>query len=1066
MSKIKIYKASAGSGKTYTLALEYIKELLIAPNNQNYRHILAVTFTKDATGEMKDRILAELYGLAFHTNDSEGFYQSLIEKEEIQSKNWTEQQIREKSRTILENILHDYGRLNITTIDSFFQKVLRNLARELGKGSKYNLEMNTNKVLKEAVHSTIEKANKNKQILEWLTTYIEHKLDEDKNWRIEDEIFEFSKCIYNEFFQEHEQSLRKQIQENPKIFFQIKKEQEDIQKKCRDFFVSTYQNINQLLQENSLLPEDFIRKGIPIKFFQKLSDGEYSVDINKTLQDCCDDASCWTTKTHEKKQTIIALAENKLIPALLECLKTYKIILTSRMITGNLHQLGLVWDITKEISEQNAENNRFMLSDTAMFLNQMIDKSDAPFIYEKLGSQIHHVMIDEFQDTSRLQWSNFKVLLSNIIDDDKFSLIVGDVKQSIYRWRNGDWRILSNIGNELNAQIETLQFNYRSEENIIEFNNSFFVHSSKLLDNYYNETLDNLSKSPFDFAYKKEEVEQKPKKKIKKGFVSVEFIAADESENLSYSDKMKEAVFHRIKTFYEEKIPAGNICILTRTNKDIIRLADYLSSLKDEYPNLAENNYLNIISSEAFQFQSSPSIKIIIETLKVISDSENNVSREQLDYFLRVFDLDYPKYFETSFIELSRMPLFELIGYLYRAFQLDKIEGQSAYIFSFYDAVSKYLNEKPADINHFLQYWNDELKTKTIPTGSSISGIQAMTIHKSKGLQFHSVIIPYCDWNINPKAGTMVWTGKKEDFSAIELLPISYSSKMNETIFSPEYKDETVQSWMDNLNILYVGFTRAEHNLIILSKYKKPSKTFKISSISDILQSIVKNISGDWDEESNTFRFGEIDNSFSLKEKSSDNPLKQELETWEVFFSSQEFKPGKSIFKQSNKSREFVNPDKSSKEQYVSYGNIMHAILEQVAHWNLIETSVENFVLQGLILPEKKSFFVEKIRNAIQDSNVIHWFDDTYKNYRECSIIREENGEIVTKRPDKVLVSEKETIVVDYKFGKAHNSHRKQVQEYMNLLSSMNYSNIKGYLWYVEENRVEGIENGELKVES
>ncbi|MDR0864325.1 MAG: UvrD-helicase domain-containing protein [Candidatus Symbiothrix sp.] len=869
MSKIKIYKASAGSGKTYTLALEYIKELLIASSDENYRHILAVTFTKDATGEMKDRILAELYGLAFHTDDSAGFMDSLQNTLKEAGYPLTEKKIREKAETVLQNILHDYSRLNISTIDSFFQRVIRNLARELGRGSKFNVEMNTHKVLQEAVHATIEKAGQNKQILEWLTTYIEQKLDDDRNWRIENEIFEFSHCIYNEFFQEHEQALRKQLQENPLLFKQLKKQQEQIKKDCREYFTATYQKVQQLIDSNTLSPEDFIRKGIPIHFFRKLAEGNYGVDVNKTLLDCCEDAASWTSKSHKRRNEIVALVDSSLIPLLKEALNVLKIMLTSRMITGNLHQLGLVWDITKEITEQNAENNRFMLSDSAMFLNEMIDDSDAPFIYEKLGSDIQHVMIDEFQDTSRLQWRNFKALLSNIIANDNFSLIVGDVKQSIYRWRNGDWRILNNIGNELHAVVKSLEYNFRSEKNIVEFNNAFFTSAAQSLNELYATKLDATSQSPFGSTYDSTDVSQKTHKKTASGYVSIDFIP-DKKDEIPYPELMKEAVFLQLQKLFEAKVPARDICILTRKNKEIIVLAEYLSSLKNDHPEMDREHYLDIVSDEAFQLKSSPAVKIIIEALKVIADPENMTNKECLTFvissvarnlFCPVGPTEQLRFLATlEMTELQggrAMPLLELIGHIYRHFQLEQIEGQSAYLFAFYDAVSHYLNENPADINHFLQYWDSELKLKAIPTGSGVSGIRAMTIHKSKGLQFHTVMIPYCDWNINPKSGDTVWCGPKEDLYQVELLPVAYSSAMSGTVFAPEYKEETSQSWLDNLNILYVGFTRAEHNLILLAKYKKTlDSADKITTVSDLLQLTVAELDGTRNDENKHFEKG------------------------------------------------------------------------------------------------------------------------------------------------------------------------------------------------------------------
>jgi ATP-dependent exoDNAse (exonuclease V) beta subunit len=1077
VSKIKIYKASAGSGKTYTLALEYIKELLIAPFNENYRHILAVTFTKEATGEMKDRILAELYGLAFRTEDSAVFRASMLKMLKEAGYDLAEKQIQEKSETLLKNILHDYSRLNITTIDSFFQRVLRNLARELGKGSKFNLEMNIDKVLQEAVYATIEKASQNKQVLEWLTTYIEHKLDDDRNWRIENEIFEFSKCIYNEFFQEHEHTLRKQLEENPQLFKKLKQQHEQIKKECKEYFVTTYQKLQQLLNNHHLDADDFIRKGIPVHFFRKLAEGNYKVDVNKTILDCCVEPSSWTGKTHKRRNEIIDLAALSLIPLLNETLKVLKVRLTSGMITGNLHQLGLVWDITKEITGQNMENNRFMLSDTAMFLNKMIDNSDAPFIYEKLGADIRHVMIDEFQDTSRLQWRNFKALLSDILASNRFSLIVGDVKQSIYRWRNGDWRILNSIGKELNVTLQSLEYNYRSEKNVIDFNNSFFTSAASLLNQLYENKFGDISQSPFSSTYNEKEVYQKTQKKTVSGYVSVDFIP-DKREDVSHTELMQEAVFLQLKMLYEQQIPAKDICILTRNNKEIIILAGYLSSLKADYPEMAKGHYLNIVSNEAFQLKSSPAVMIIIEALKIIADSENTINREQLKYLLSCFNLVpefslKEKYTPLSFGEgpEATLPLFELIGYLYRLFKLGQIEGQSAYLFAFYDAVSKYLGENQGDIHCFLQYWEEELKVKTIPTGSNVLGVRAMTIHKSKGLQFHTVVIPYCDWNLNPKANTAVWCGPKAGLYDVELLPVAYASSMSETVFQTEYQEETFQTWIDNLNILYVGFTRAERNLIILTKYKKTLKGIDtITAVSDLLQLAVPGLNGNWDEETLHFEFGtrcpvgearltaHEDASRPLHAQhqlSGDtNPLKETPPSMNISFVSEEFQQGKSIFKQSNQSREFVNPDAPDKEKYIAYGNIMHKLFEQITHFDDIEKAIDNHITQGLIQPDEKQKYKDKIETAIRESQTGDWFNNSYKTYKECSILTEENGEVVCKRPDRVLLSEKSAIVVDYKFGKARDAHKEQVKQYMNLLERMNWPDVTGYLWYVEDCKV------------
>ncbi len=1063
---MKIYKASAGSGKTYTLALEYIKELLCRPVNDSHRHILAVTFTKDATGEMKDRILAELYGLAYNCKDSKSFLSSIQNELGNIGKPMKEEEIQMKAKAVLHEILHDYSRLYITTIDSFFQKVLRNLARELGKGSKFNLEMNNSKVLSEAVNAMIENANTNPQVLDWLTTYIEGRLEEAGNWHVAGEILDFSRCIFDEYFQEHEDILKKQLNANPKIFEQILTEHSKIQKDCKIFFTKAYTEISQTMNNLGLSPDDFSRKGTVINFFKKLSEGDYSVKTDgTTIKDCCSDAEKWGASKSKRKTEITELATINFIPLLTRCLDVLKKFNTSQMVTKNIHQLGLIWDITKEIEQQNNENNRFMLSDTALFLNKMIDNSDAPFIYEKIGAEIRHVMIDEFQDTSRLQWKNFKALLSNIIANNYFSLIVGDVKQSIYRWRNGDWSILNNIENELNSEIKTLDYNFRSEAEVIDFNNRIFTHAANLLNEKYSEIFDDIYESPFISSYAPQNVVQHTHKKEKKGYVSINFIP-DKTDEMEYGELVLEQIISKIQLLKEQGIKPKDICILTRKNKNIVTIAEYIASQRTNYPELASGNYLNIVSSEAFQLNSSIAIRIIIEALHLISDPNTPVHKALLDIFLKQIyhteisltglqDINSDNQTESIIQGLSpTLPLFELIGHLFRSLHLDKLEGQSNYMFTFYDAVSNYLKDNSGDIFSFLKYWENELQFKSIPAGNTVDGIRAMTIHKSKGLQFHTVLLPYCDWNLYPEKNPVVWCGPKHGLSDLELLPIKYSQKMYETVFLPEYEKETRQSWMDNLNVLYVAFTRAEHNLLILAQNKKKlSSVEDIKTVSDLLQFSTQELNGIYDSDLLLFEKGILQEP-KLQEKKSenDNVLKEELSSLDISFVSEPFNQDKTIFKQSDKSREFIKGENSGSDRkaYIKKGNLLHELFSHINTLNDIERAVNKLCSDGLIAFEEKQEYINNVIRIIKKSGKEDWFSGNYQLYNECTILSKENGINQTHRPDRVLIKNNMAIVIDYKFGEFHSSHEKQISQYVDLMKKMGYEQVEGHLWYMD----------------
>ncbi|MDR1632421.1 MAG: UvrD-helicase domain-containing protein [Dysgonamonadaceae bacterium] len=1042
MSQLKIYKASAGSGKTYTLAKEYIKELLIRDSDESYRHILAVTFTKEATGEMKDRILAELYGLAFNTNDSQGFLDSVRTALREAGKHVDESFIREKARKVLDAILHDYSHLYITTIDSFFQKILRNLARELGKGSRFNLEMNTAQVRLDAVNQMIENAHQNPQLLQWLTTYVENKLEQDDNWHFKDEVYRFSASIYDEFFQEHEQLLHEQLDNNPAIFNRLKTHHQKLLREYKTFFQTTWKRVSDLLINNGLEPAEFIQKGTVFNFWKNLADNQKG-EVNKTISKLMENAENWSSKTSKRRDEIIALAGNELCGILQETVSVWQKQNTSRLILSNIHQLGLVWYITNEINGMNLENNRFMLSDTALFLNRMIDNSDSPFIYEKIGAEIRHVMIDEFQDTSRLQWGNFKVLLSDILANDYFSMIVGDVKQSIYRWRNGDWRILNRVGDELRVQPEALDHNFRSEKRIVTFNNDFFVKAGEVLDRKFREELYELSDSPFALVYKQAEIFQKSNKKTDSGYVSIDFLQDGEKEK--YKDAVLNRLLKKLGSLREAKIPASGICILVRNNSQIKVIAEYFSSVKPDFPELAAENYLNIVSNEAFQLDNSLAVNIIMQALKAVACPDNPVFPAQLEY------LNVPFRAHCGGESQSTMPLAELISYFYRLYDLQKIEGQSAYLFSFFDAINQYLKNNSTDIHSFISFWDKELSKKTIPSGEGIDGVRAMTIHKSKGLQFHTVLLPYCTWELNPKKNPIVWCGPKEGYYDIELLPVNYSEKMEGTVFSEEYQTETSFSWMDNLNLLYVAFTRAERNLVVFGKYKKTLAGLEqVKNVSDLLQWTVSDLDGNWNSETLHFDFDVLEQKVDSTTEETDNLLKRKAPSQYVEFVSEAFPEGKSIFKQSNKSRDFVNPDVSPRRKYIEYGNVMHMLFAGIRTMDDIENAVDRLILDGIILPFEKENYVNKINDAIRKSGVEDWFSDKYKSYSEFSILLEENGEITTKRPDRVLLSETETIIIDYKFGKPQADHQKQMQQYVELLNGMGYPCVTGRIWYVE----------------
>ena len=610
--ELLVYKASAGSGKTFTLAVEYIKHLIINP--RAYRQILAVTFTNKATAEMKERILTQLYGIWKGAPSSEAYLERIknykLKIKEEGGDGLTDGEIRQRAGMALQYMLHDYSRFRVETIDSFFQSVMRNLARELELSPNLNIELNNSEVLSDAVDSLIEKLTPTSPVLAWLLDYIDERIRDDKRWNVSNEVKSFGRNIFDESYIERGEKLR-QCLRTPNTLKLYRDVLRDMETEALEQMKSFYDQFEGELEGHALTPEDLKggARGIG-SYFRKLRDGRLSDKdvLNATLQNSLADAKNWATKTSSRKDDIICLAKTSLIPLLQEAERMRpqrnRTLNSCRLSLQHLNKLQLLNHIDEEVRTLNREHNRFLLSDTNALLHKLVREGDSSFVFEKIGANIRNVMIDEFQDTSRMQWDNFRLLLLEGLSQGADSLIVGDVKQSIYRWRNGDWGILNSLGNkELNlnsfpVRVETLKTNRRSETNIIRFNNQVFTAAIDYLNALH---LNELKEDclPLKRAYA--DVVQESPKSTEYGYVKATFLEPDDEHN--YTEQTLLALGEEVQRLLEEGVTLNDITILVRKNKNIPPIADYFD----------KELHLSVVSDEAFRLDASLAICMLMD---------------------------------------------------------------------------------------------------------------------------------------------------------------------------------------------------------------------------------------------------------------------------------------------------------------------------------------------------------------------------------------------------------------------------------------------------------------------
>ncbi len=1094
MSSLEIYKASAGSGKTFRIVREYLKMVFQRP--AAYKNILAVTFTNKATAEMKDRILKDLSSLA--SGKSSGHLEFLMF--EFRQ---TEDQIRLSAEKILKLILHDYSRFSVSTIDSFFQRVIRAFSREMRLNGSFRTELDSQIVLEEAVDRLFLEIDSNEGLRSWMLEFADENLKEGKSWNFREDLTGRGKELFKEEFKLFSEPLLAKLADKSYLAGynqQLRKIFDDYEQRM---IAIGKQGLGLIASQGLSVDQFKYGKSSFANHFNKLSLGNLQLPGSRTL-DACDNLESWYkgTDSPELKQRFESVYEdglNQLLSDSISLIQTDGILAnTAKVIMANLFSFGLLTDIALKVQEVSREKNLVLLNDSTQLLRKVISGSDSPFVYEKMGSVYQNFMLDEFQDTSRLQWHNFKPLIDNSLAEGNRNIIVGDVKQSIYRWRNGDWNLLATQIEKDFSHYDTsvipLDTNWRSSKTVIDFNNILFSECSKNLNADFETALSNSGYADDKFTQMRGIIlqaytdhYQKLSVKIQaEGYVKLQFIESEHStKKSSYHEAAIELMILQLELVQENGVRPADIAILVREKREGAEVAQALLNRKISNP---DSPYCyDVISNDSLLISQSLVVRFILNFLTLFSQGTNDIVKSDLIYGYYTYLLplingemeasdktnlhdlvtinqSVPDLFKPWFREpgnadfdpsLLSLPLFELASLVAKHFQLTNIKGELVYLEGFLDLVLQFGRDESGGIAGFLDWWEAAGKSKSITLSEGQNAISILTIHKSKGLEFHTVIIPFCDWDLIPKPNKapFLWCHPTQaPFDQMDLVLVQYGSVLQQTLFAEAYFHEMLYSFVDNLNLLYVAFTRAINSLIVFCPYAiNPLK-----NISSLIQGLIENVplldsidreryinlAEFWNSDLKKLEIGELKKVlYTTLNTGSDNKVLNQL----ILAGKQ------SRLKLRIHSDVYFELNDSSKSSRIGHGKLMHELFEKISTLSDVPNSINRVLSEGKIDSQTAAQYKDIILQVLVDEPFKSWFSGDWKVFNERDILR---GKESRHRPDRVMIKGDELIVLDYKTGEKSDTHHAQVRGYLKDFIKMGYPEPKGFLWYLSENEL------------
>ena len=1018
ISKFDIINASAGSGKTFALTLRVLVKILKSEDENYFKRILALTFTNRAAEEMKSRILNALKSFSdskIIINPSELFVQV---KKELR---FSSEQINRLSKQRLNLLLHNYSFFQIETLDSFNHHIIRSFSKELNLDSDFQVIIDTEEILHQSVSRVFENIENNKEIGDLLKEFSVRKISEGKSWDVEFDLKEFAQSILKENeISDVEQIEKSSLKEFKTLRLNIEKKLNDLANKKQ----STLLNIEKSISSQQI-QIDFSRNSFP-KLLTAIKNNSFTWNSINSIT------------VLFKKNTIINKSCLKLDPEKLNILvrelfvlflNLKEILVKTKVLNSFAYSLtpSILLKLVKSNSEDiQKENKELFLSKFNKLIYNEIANQPTPYLYEKLGVKFNEYLIDEFQDTSYLQWKNLIPLISHALESNHENeeggslFLVGDPKQSVYRWRGADPKIfvslLLNEKNPFSVQknTKTLPKNYRSRNEIIKFNNTLFKHASELFESKSHKEI--FSKGAFQ-----------EQNNFLGGHVSINFINKNLKRDEQLEATLKETLY-QIENCRDRGFDDSEIAILVRDNKQSSQISSWLT----------ENN-ISALSEDSLSINNSDKIKQLISLIKLKVNSKNQEARTILIRFLTTstkptdqflfyknnLNNEIENFLENLNISPAfkafEMPFFESIDLFIKELKMD-LNNTDPYILFFREIVYEKVFQEKNNEKDFLVFWEKNNKKIKIPSGSSKSAIKVLTIHKAKGLEFPVVIYPFVDSITHRVFGKKNWLPVfEEGFSKNLLIPFNENFREYSKSFKKEYDDIKSKEELDNLNLLYVALTRAVDELYLISVYPK---TQSIASHNEIIRSFLVSLK-EWSDDVNSYTWGKK----LMKEKTKKESLAKLLMGFET---------------------KYIYPSPGAKflSEKIIFGNVFHEFMSKIETQENYNTEKNELICSKSVDKNIKNKVLDFSKKVIEHPDLKRYFSKTNTVYCEQEIFTESKKII---KPDRlVFLSSNRVVIVDYKTGEKTKKDQQQVLKYQKTLEKMGYKVEALILVYIE----------------